>query len=82
MSMMISQLLQIQILRFNIRKLLYKITDFLLIINMFKNFKTFKMPFREVVRDEEGNVKYDKNGSPIYTKVNLVIRYNPYYIVK
>ena len=49
---------------------------------MFKNFKTFKMPFREVVRDEEGNVKYDKNGSPIYTKVNLVVKHNPYYIVK
>lgn len=49
---------------------------------MLKHFKTFKMPFREVTRDEEGNIKYDKNGSPIYTKVQLVVKHNPYYIVK
>lgn len=49
---------------------------------MFKNFKSVKMPFREVTRDDEGNVKFDKNGEPIYTKVQLVVRHNPYYIVK
>lgn len=49
---------------------------------MLKKFKSFKMNFREVMRDEEGNIKFDKNGSPIYTKVQLVIRHNPYYIVK
>ena len=49
---------------------------------MLKGFKTFKMPFREAMRDEEGNIKHDKHGNPIYTKVQLVVKHNPRYIVK
>ena len=49
---------------------------------MFKNFKSFKMPFREPMRDEEGNVKVDKNGNTLYTKNYIVVKHNPYYIVK
>lgn len=49
---------------------------------MFKNFKSILMPFREVMKDEEGNPKYDKHGNPIYVKSNLIVRHNPYYIVK
>ena len=48
---------------------------------MLKKFKAFIMPFREIMKDEDGNPKYDKNGAPIYVKQNLVVRHNPYYIV-
>lgn len=49
---------------------------------MLKKFASTKMPFREAMRDEDGNIKYDKNGSPMYTKVFYVVRHNPYYIIK
>lgn len=49
---------------------------------MLKHFKAVFMPFKEVMRDEDGNPKHDKNGNPIYIKQNLVVRHNPYYIFK
>lgn len=49
---------------------------------MFKKFASVLMPFKEVMRDEEGNPKHDKNGNLIYIKQNLVVRHNPYYIIK
>lgn len=49
---------------------------------MLKSFKTIFMPFKEVMRDDDGNPKHDKNGNLIYIKQNLVVRHNPYYIIK
>lgn len=40
------------------------------------------MPFREYMRDEEGNIKHDKHGNAIQVKSFLVVRHNPRYIVK
>lgn len=49
---------------------------------MLRSFKTILMPFKEVMRDDDGNPKHDKNGNLIYIKQNLVVRHNPYYIIK
>lgn len=40
------------------------------------------MPFKDYIKDEEGNIKYDKNGEPLYQKVKLVVKHNSAYKFK
>lgn len=37
------------------------------------------MPFKDYIKDEEGNIKYDKNGNALYQKVHLVVKHNSAY---
>lgn len=43
---------------------------------------SFPMKFKEKVYDEEGNVKYDKNGNILYQFVMRIVHHNPGYFPK
>lgn len=53
---------------------------------MLKNYSNMRsklistlMTFKDYTKDEEGNIKYDKNGNAIYQKVKLVVKHNSAY---